>query len=94
MTTRAKSGNPKYALFIVKANYPEPNTVQSALKDSCWTAAMSEEMGTMYEVDSWDMVPPEDNIVPLGCKWVFRTKLHSYGTLDKLKGRLVSKGYD
>lgn len=40
MTTRAKDGiikpNPKYALFTVKENYPEPKTVKTALKDPGW----------------------------------------------------------
>lgn len=98
MVTRAKAGiikpNPKYALFTVKANYPEPKTVRAALKDPGWNDAMGEEVGTMHETKTWDLVPPEADIHPLGCKWVFRTKLQSNGTLDKLKARLVAKGYE
>lgn len=30
------------------------------------------------------------NIV--GCRWVFKTKLHSDGALERLKARLVAKG--
>lgn len=73
MTTRAKTGiikpNPKYALFAVKDNYPEPKTVKTALKDPGWNNAMEEEMDTMHEVDAWDLVPPDDTQSLLGCRW-------------------------
>jgi hypothetical protein len=29
----------------------------------------------------------------VGCKWVFKKKLRSDGTIDKYKARLVAKGY-
>jgi len=98
MITRAKSGitkpNPKYALFSVKSSYPEPKSVKEALKDEGWTNAMGEEMGTMHETDTWDLVPPEMVDRLLGCKWVFKTKLNSDGSLDRLKARLVARGYE
>lgn len=98
MTTRAKDGivkpNPKYALFTVKENYPEPKTVKTALKDPRWTNAMTEEVDTLHETNTLDLVPPTEDITPLGCKWVFKTKLCADDSLDKLKARLVAKGYE
>ena len=29
----------------------------------------------------------------MGCKWVFKKKLRSDGTIEKYKARLVAKGY-
>ena len=29
----------------------------------------------------------------IGCRWIFRKKLKSDGTLDKYKARLVAKGF-
>ncbi|KZV51533.1 hypothetical protein F511_05849 [Dorcoceras hygrometricum] len=36
-------------------------------------------------------LPPENK--PLGCKWIFKRKMKSDGTIDKYKARLVIKGY-
>jgi hypothetical protein len=30
---------------------------------------------------------------PVGCKWVFKKKLKSDGTIEKYKARLVAKGW-
>lgn len=35
---------------------------------------------------------PENN-KKIGLKWVFKTKLHSDGTVQRYKAKLVSKGY-
>ena len=41
---------------------------------------------------TWEIVdrPPEKNIISV--KWVFRTKLNAYHTINKHKDRLVVKG--
>lgn len=98
LTTRAKSGiikpNTRYALLTVKDNYSESKIVKAALKDEGWTNAMGEEYDTLMITETWDLVPPDDDIQPLGCKWLFRTKLNADGSLDKLKACVVAKGYE
>lgn len=36
---------------------------------------------------------PPIGIKPIGCKWVYKIKYKVDGSLDKLKARLVEKGY-
>jgi len=98
MTTRQKSGirkpNPRYALLTHKVSYPEPKTVAAALKDPGWTGAMGEEMGNCKEAETWSLVPYTPDMLVLGSKWIFRTKLNADGSLQKLKARLVTQGYN
>jgi len=98
MVTRSKAGihkpNPRYALMLHKVSYPEPKTVTAAMKDEGWNNAMHEEMDNYKEAQTWSLIPYTPDMHVLGCKWVFRTKLNADGSLDKLKARIVAKGYD
>ena len=97
MLTRSKAGinklNPKYSLTITTTIKKEPKSVIFALKDPGWCQAMQEELDALSRNKTWILVPPPVNQNILGCKWVFKTKLHSDGTLDRLKARLVAKGF-
>ena len=39
------------------------------------------------------LVDPPVGTKPIGCKWVYKNKYRSDGSLDKHKARLVAKGY-
>lgn len=40
------------------------------------------------------MVPPDPTYNIVGCRWVFRIKQNSDGTVDRFKSRLVAKGFN
>jgi histone deacetylase 1/2 len=42
---------------------------------------------------TWHLVPPRKGINVVDCKWVWKKKYKSDGSLDKYKGRLVAKGF-
>ncbi|KAB1227925.1 Retrovirus-related Pol polyprotein from transposon TNT 1-94 [Morella rubra] len=71
----------------------EPTSVSEALKFSEWRAAMNEEFQALMTTRTWTLVPPSPSQNVLGCKWVFRTKFHSDGSLERRKARLVAKGF-
>ncbi|XP_057467102.1 uncharacterized mitochondrial protein AtMg00820-like [Actinidia eriantha] len=71
----------------------EPQGFKSATKNPAWLAAMDDEIQALHDNCTWDLVPrpPKMNIV--GSKWVFRVKYLSDGSIDRLKARLIAKGY-
>jgi len=58
-----------------------------------WKSAMEEEMKSLNEQNTWDLVEKPSQGKVLGNKWVFKTKLNSDGTVARPKARLVIKGY-
>ncbi|WKA00146.1 hypothetical protein VitviT2T_018534 [Vitis vinifera] len=54
---------------------------------------MSEEYDALVRNGTWELMPsnPSQNVV--GCKWIFRTKRNSDGSIDRFKARLVAKGF-
>ncbi|KAI5349105.1 hypothetical protein L3X38_001992 [Prunus dulcis] len=54
---------------------------------------MTEEINALLKNHTWSWVPssPSQNLV--GCKWVFRIKRHSNGSIVRYKARLVAKGF-
>jgi hypothetical protein len=58
-----------------------------------WIDAMTEEVNSLKESKTWELVRLPDGRQAIQCKWVFKTKYHPNGKIDKFKARLVAKGY-
>ncbi|CAL1385136.1 unnamed protein product [Linum trigynum] len=96
MATRSQHGifKPKKLFSVQVSSFEvEPTTVQEALADPRWRAAMIEEISALMRNGTWSLVsrPLGPNIV--GCRWVFRIKRNADGSIDRFKARLVAKGF-
>ena len=87
---------PKQLHSVLKHPIPriiEPTCVSQALRDTKWRRVMSAELTALMRHHTWDLVPPPLHCNPVGCKWVFRVKRKSDGSIDRFKARLVAKGF-
>lgn len=76
-----------------KKSYIEPKTVKNALKSSNWLVAMQEEIDALHCNQTWTLVQRTARMNIVGSKWVLKTKLKAYGTIDRYKARLISRGF-
>ena len=53
----------------------------------------AEEMDALYSNDTWELVALPPCKSPIGCRWVYTVKVGPDGQIDRLKARLVVKGY-
>lgn len=54
---------------------------------------MVEEFNALLKNHTWSLVPPSQYQNIVGCKWVFRIKHKSDGSIERYKARLVAKGF-
>uniref|UniRef100_A0A2N9FWE2 Integrase catalytic domain-containing protein n=1 Tax=Fagus sylvatica TaxID=28930 RepID=A0A2N9FWE2_FAGSY len=96
MQTRSKSGIVKSKLTyaaIVDYTITEPPSYTVASKHSKWCTAMDEEFQALQQQATWTLVPLPDSKNVVGCKWVYKLKHHSDGSIARYKARLVAKGF-
>ena len=74
----------------------EPSSLTEALSSIHareWKAAADAEYQSLVENGTWELVELPVGRTPIKCKWVFKIKRGSDGSVDRFKGRLVAKGY-
>ncbi|GKU90857.1 hypothetical protein SLEP1_g4801 [Rubroshorea leprosula] len=66
---------------------------KEAFLDPLWQQAMKEELQALEKTSTWDLVdlPPDKTLV--GCKWVYKIKTHSNGSVEHYKACLMAKGF-
>jgi Reverse transcriptase (RNA-dependent DNA polymerase) len=55
---------------------------------------MAKELDALAHNNTWSLVPASQATNIIGCKWVFKTKRNSDGTIERHKACLVAKGYN
>jgi hypothetical protein len=71
----------------------EPTTYQEASRIPEWQLAMIDELAALERNGTWDIVPLPSHVVPITCKWVFKVKTKSDGSIERYKARLVARGF-
>jgi len=71
----------------------EPYDLTEALQNKNWKEAMLSEYDALMKNKTWHLVPPQKGRNVIGCKWVYKIKRKSDGSLDRYKARLVAKGF-
>jgi hypothetical protein len=54
-----------------------------------WDGAMN----ALIKNQTWDLVPKPKEVKPITCKWVYKIKRKTYGSVDRYKVRLVGRGF-
>nr|GEX60204.1 retrovirus-related Pol polyprotein from transposon TNT 1-94 [Tanacetum cinerariifolium] len=67
----------------------EPVTYYEASKDKCWRSAMDSKLEALERNQTWTIKELPSNKKALGCKWVYKIKYKSDGTIERFKAQLV-----
>jgi hypothetical protein len=72
----------------------EPRTFSQAVKIPKWREAMQLEISALEKNNTWSLVSLPAHKRPIGCKWVYKIKHRSDGSIERYKARLVAKGFN
>lgn len=97
-STREKQPSRKYSSneYVMISDQGEPETYEEVLKHENkteWLTAMKEEMKSLHENHTYDLVKPPKGKKILKNKWVFRRKNDGNSSQPRFKARLVVKGF-
>ncbi|KAH9670375.1 retrovirus-related pol polyprotein from transposon TNT 1-94-like protein [Citrus sinensis] len=92
---RTRRPNPKYAnaAIVEEETTLEPKMFESASQNFEWMTAMKEEIITLEQNQTWDLVPKLRDVKPISCKWVYKIKHCPDGSIKRYKARLVACGF-
>ena len=65
----------------------------SSLEAPYWNEAINNEVESILQNHTWELVDLPPGSKPLGYKWIFKKKMKADGSIDKYKAILVIKGY-
>ena len=93
-----------YEIYLQEEDYEafdigeitDPVTFKEAIESEQshqWEKAMVSELKSMEANQVWTLVEPSKTHRAIGCKWVFKTKTHADGSIERYKARLVAKGF-
>ena len=81
-----------YGLMTQITSVDEPQNFEEAKNHKEWMNAIHEEYVSVMNDETWELTKLLADKIPIGCKWLFKTKFNVDGTVDKFKARLVAKG--
>lgn len=86
--------SPSFRAFTTSiSSTTKPSSYGEAIHNSHWSQAMLDELQALEFNCTWTVTDLPPNKEAIGCKWVYKVKYHSDGTIERYKARLVAKGF-
>jgi hypothetical protein len=71
----------------------EPTSYCDVILHPEWQDAMAEEITALERTGMWDLVPCLPRVRPITCKWIYKVKTHSNGSLERYKTHLIARSF-
>ena len=92
-TRTSKSFDPDFLMYLLENEPQSFKEARSSPEAPYWKEATNDEVESILQNHTWELVDLSPGSKPLGYKWIFKKKMKADGSIDKYKARLVIKGY-
>ena len=89
----SKSFGLDFLTYLLENEPQSFNEAMSTPEAPMWKEAVNSEIESIMKNHTWELVDLPLGSKPLECKWIFKRKMKTDGSIDKYKARLVEKGY-
>ena len=89
----SKSFGPDFLTYLLENEPQNFNEAMSSPEAPMWKEDVNSEIESIMQNHTWELVDLPLGSKPLGCKWIFKRKRKTDGSIDNYKARLVVKGY-
>jgi hypothetical protein len=72
-----------YHCFSTMLHHYEPRSYKEASANPLWQQAMQEELQALEKTHTWDLVDHPFDKTLVGCKWVYKIKTLSDGSIER-----------
>ncbi|KAM2668187.1 hypothetical protein EV2_019802 [Malus domestica] len=85
---------PSHAAFLSTiSSHNEPQNFHEANNQDVWKEAMREELKALDLHKTWSITKLPKGKKAVGCKWIYKIKFNSDGSIERHKARLVARGF-
>ncbi|CAM8953513.1 unnamed protein product [Rhodiola kirilowii] len=85
---------PHHSAFAIKiSSMKEPTSFNQASKDDKWLEAMHKEITALETNNTWILTELPKGKTLVDCKWIYKIKYLSDGSVERFKVRLVARGF-
>ena len=82
-----------YHCYTALTTLHEPHIYREASTDLLWQIAKKKELDALSKNHTWDLVTLPLGKSVVGCKWIYKIKTRSDGSIERYKAYLVAKGF-
>ena len=92
-TRTSKSFGPDFLTYLLEDEPQSFKEVMSSPEAPYWKEAINDEVESIWQNHTWELVDLPLGSKPLGYNWIFKKKMKADESINKYKARLVIKGY-
>ena len=89
----SKSFGSNFLTYLLENEPQSFNEAMSTPEAPMWKEVVNSEIESIMQNHTRELVDLPLGSKPLGCKWIFKRKMKTDGSIDNYKARLVAKGY-